>query len=103
MPYDLGPGTLPQPTQLTIQEAIGQMERYQSTLIRISQINISGGNTFNGNLNISDGTGQMLLYTYNWASFADNAVPTTTVTLTGILSVYDDPQLLLRSLDDIHQ
>ncbi len=101
--YDLGPGVLPQPTQLTINEAINQMERYQSTLIRINNVNISGGNTFNGNLDISDGTGQMLLYTYSWASFAANTVPTSTVTLTGILSVYDNPQLLLRSLNDIHQ
>lgn len=101
--YDLGPGTLPQPTPLTIAAAKNNIERYQSTLVRITGITISGGTTFNGNLTITDATGQMLMYTYNWASFADNQVPAGTVALTGILSVYDEPQLLIRSLNDISQ
>lgn len=101
--YDLGPGTLPQPTPLTIAEAKTRIDRYQSTLVSITGVNISGGNTFNGNLTIADATGQMLMYTYSWASFADSQVPAGTVTLKGILSVYDEPQLLIRSLNDITQ
>jgi hypothetical protein len=59
------------------------------------------GSTFTGNLTMSDGTGQMLLYTYSWASFAGSPVPTGTVTLTGIVSVYNSPQFLIRNLNDI--
>lgn len=101
--YDLGPASLPAPVTLTINQAISQMERYQSTLIRIQNVSITGGTTFNGNLTLNDGTGQMLMYTYNWASFADNTVPSGSVTITGILSIYDEPQLLIRSLQDISQ
>lgn len=99
--YDLGPGTLPQPVQATIANINSMQEMYESTLVTISNVTISGGTTFTGNLNITDGTGQMLLYTYSWASFVGSPVPTGTVTLTGIVSVYNTPQFLIRNLNDI--
>lgn len=101
--YDLGLGNIPQPATMTIAEAASNMETLQSTLVRFENITISGGNTFSGNLNISDTSGQMLLYTYNWASFSGTQVPSGQVTITGILSAFDSPQLLIRSLNDITQ
>ncbi|MDX9941834.1 MAG: DUF5689 domain-containing protein [Bacteroidales bacterium] len=99
--YDLGPGTMPQPVQTTIGNINSMLEMYESTLVTIPNVTITGGTTFTGNLNISDGTGQMLLYTYSWASFAGTPVPSGTVTLTGIVSEYNSPQFLIRNLNDI--
>lgn len=99
--YDLGPGVMPQPVQATIGNINSMLEFYESTLVTIPSVTITGGSTFTGNLNISDGTGQMLLFTYSWASFAGNPVPSGTVTLTGIVSVYNSPQFLIRNLNDI--
>ena len=99
--YDLGPGILPQPVQTTISSITGLLEMYESTLVTLQNVTITGGNTFSGNLNISDGTGQMLLFTYSWASFAGAQVPDGPVTITGIVSTFNNPQLLIRNLNDI--
>ena len=101
--YELGPGTLPQPVTLTVAQAISGMEQYQSTLIRITNVTLSGGPQFSQSPTLSDGTGQMMLYTHNWASFASNTIPSGTITITGILSTYNSPQLLIRNLNDISQ
>jgi len=100
--YNLGPGLMPQPTLTTIGSITGMLEMYESTLVTLQNVTISGGTTFSGNLNINDGTGQMLLYTYSWASFAGSPVPTSPVTITGIVSVFNNPQLLIRNLNDIY-
>lgn len=98
--YDLGPGVMPQPVQTTIGSINSLLEMYESRLVTIPNVTISGS-TFTGNLTMNDGTGQMLLFTYNWASFYGAPVPTGTVTLTGIVSVYNSPQFLIRNLNDI--
>ncbi len=101
--YDLGPSVLPDPATITMAQAINNMDTYQSTLVHFNNVTISGGNNFSGNLTISDGTGQMLLYTYPYASFHGTAIPSGNVSITGILSFYDEPQLLIRNLNDITQ
>ncbi len=99
--YDLGTGVLPEPQTASIADITGNLGRYESTLVRIRGATISGGNRFRDNLSISDGTGQMMLYTTSYASFADNQVPGEAVEITGIVSVFNNPQLLIRNLDDI--
>ena len=99
--YDLGPGTMPEPSQVSIATINSMLEMYESTLVTIPNVTISGGSTFTGNLTISDGTGQMFLYTYSWASFAGTPAPSGTLTITGIVSVFNTPQLLIRNLGDI--
>jgi hypothetical protein len=99
--YDLGPGTLPPPKTITIAEAANNMETYESTLVRFENVTISGGDTFNGNLTITDTSGKMLMYTYSWASFSEDKVPSGNLHITGILSAFDNPQLLIRNLNDI--
>jgi len=98
--YDMGPGVMPEPVQTTIGSINSLVELFESTLVTIPNVTISGS-TFTGNLTMTDGTGEMLLYTYNWASFEGSPVPSGTVTLTGIVSVYNSPQFLLRNLNDI--
>jgi hypothetical protein len=99
--YDLGPGILPQPVSMTIAEAISEMDRYQATLVRIRNASLSGAATFSQGPVLSDGTGQLLVFTHNWASFAGSAVPSGNIDITGILSVYNQPQILIRNLNDI--
>lgn len=99
--YDLGPGILPQPTTLTVQEAISQSDRYQSTLVRIVNATFSGASTFIQGPTLSDATGQIPVFTHSWASFSGDAVPGGTVNVTGVLSVFNQPQILIRNLNDI--
>jgi hypothetical protein len=99
--YEMGMGILPQPVQTNIASITSNMEQYESTLVSISNAGISGGSRFSDNLSISDGTGQMLLYTHSWASFAGNQPPSGSVRITGIVSRYNSPQLLIRNLNDI--
>jgi len=99
--FDLGPGTLPPPVTLTIAEASEQMDKYQSTLVRLDNVTISGGTTFTRNLTLTDASGQMLLYTYDWASFSGEPLPSGNLSITGILSMFTNPQLLIRNTGDI--
>ncbi len=99
--HDMGPGTVPDPVQTTINEVANNMDQFESTLVTFSGVVISGGNTYSGNLTLDDGTGQMLMYTYSWASFADAQPPSEPVTITGIVSRYNEPQLLIRNLNDV--
>jgi len=92
---------LPQPRQVTIRDILNNPGLYESTLVTISNATISGGATFSGSRIISDATGQMTLFTHSWATFAGNAIPTGPVTITGILSIFDTPQLMIRNLNDI--
>lgn len=99
--WDLGTSELPEPRVATIQEIKDNITTYQSTLVRIHGVTFSGGSTFAGSINITDATGSMPVFTHAWASFANSQVPTQTVTLTGIASIHFDPQLMIRSLNDI--
>ncbi len=99
--HNLGTADLPAPREVSVREIRDNIDTYQSTLVRISGAIISGGNTFAGTLTITDNTGSMPMYTHNWASFAGNALPTGVLTLTGIASYHFEPQLMIRSLNDI--
>lgn len=99
--YNLGHGTLPTPASLTIAQALAQIDNYESTLVTFQGVTIEGGTTFSGNRTIRDHTGQIALFTSNRASFANAPIPDGAVTITGILSTFNSPQLLLRNLGDI--
>ncbi len=99
--YNLGPTDLPEPKERTIQEIKDNINMYQSTLVRIQGVTVSGGNTFSGARTITDATGSMMLFTHNWASFANSPLPSGTVTITGIVSFHFDPELMIRNLNDI--
>jgi DNA/RNA endonuclease YhcR with UshA esterase domain len=101
----LSPGTLPQPLTATIEQINSNLEAYESRLVTISNVTFSGGTNFgdsSGNLTINDGTGSMTHRTTSWASFASNPVPTSAVTLTGIVGVFGTTkQFSIRNLNDI--
>ncbi|HSV87750.1 MAG TPA: DUF5689 domain-containing protein, partial [Bacteroidales bacterium] len=98
---NMGTAPLPQPRQVTIRDILNNPGLYESTLVTIPNATITGGTTFSGSRTLSDGTGQMTLFTHSWATFAGNAIPAGPVTITGISSIFDTPQLLIRNLNDI--
>ncbi len=105
----LGSGTLPEPIVATVGEVIANTDEYESKLVTFTNATITGGSTFavpdtsHGSLDLSDGTGTITLFTYNWAEFAGESVPVGEIDITGIVSVYNDPQFLIRNMNDIVQ
>lgn len=95
-------GTLPTPVVVTVAEILNNIEVYESTLVMINDATISGGTTFAGALDVTDATGTIGMFTRNDATFSGAAVPTGTVSITAIGSQFNDPQITLRSANDIN-
>ncbi len=93
------------PKTVTINDVLQDFESYESTLIKIENPTLSGGSTFAGNLDMTDASGQISLFTRNAASFANEAVPTTVKSVVGIVGEYTqsgfNPQISMRNIDDI--
>jgi hypothetical protein len=97
----LGSGTLPDARTTTVSDLLTNLEAWESTLIRIEKATLSGNTIFDGSITIDDGTGQVLMFTRNQASFSGSPVPEGEVTVTGILSQFNDPQIIIRSASDV--
>lgn len=103
----IGNGTVT-PRTVTIADIIANYSSWESTLLRINGVTISGGTTpgnYGGSTTLTDATGTMVMYTRSAAIFSTTAYPTGTVNVTGILSEYTSstftPQLLLRTTADV--
>lgn len=102
-----GPGTMPAPRVATVAQAVANLNNWESTLVRITNATIAGGGTYSGSKTISDGSGEMVLFTRSQATFSGATVPSGPVTITGVLTRYDNPgttpQLTMRNLSDLQQ
>ncbi|MBX2873230.1 MAG: nuclease [Saprospiraceae bacterium] len=96
-----GAGTAPTPRSATISEILANAEAWESTLVEIKGATITGGNTYNGNLTITDASGSMSMFTRGAASFSGAAVPAGTTDIVAVVSEFNDPQVIIRNLDDI--
>lgn len=101
-----GTGKSVTPTELTISGLTSDINKYESQLVKIKNATLSksGGNTFSGNVSVSDGTGSISMYTTSYAAFADDAFPSGTVDIIAIAGQggnNSDPQLNIRSKNDI--
>ena len=94
-------GEVPEPTVVTIQELKNNFGQYESTLIKIQNAIIPGGGTFQGNVSVQDNTGSIMMFTTSWASFANTTVTGGIYDITAIASIFNSPQILIRSLDDL--
>lgn len=90
----------PTPRVATIADILANNDLWESTLVQIENVTITGDATYGFN-DISDGTGTMDLYASSFASFSETAIPNGTVTLTGILSQFNDPQITMRNIGDV--
>ena len=92
---------MPTPVEVTISDILSDLESYESTLISIKGVTISGSSTYSGTTTVADATGSISMFTSSAASFANNALPTMEVDMVAIASQFDDPQVLIRSINDI--
>ncbi len=102
----LSPGVLPQPLIATIAQINSNFANFESRLVRISNVTFATAPTTfganSGNLDITDGTGTMVHRTTSWATFVNNQVPTTPVTITGIVGIFGTTrQISIRFPGDI--
>ncbi len=94
-------GNTPTVQTVTISEINDNMETYESRLVAIKAALLSGSATYNGNLDVTDATGNIAMYTRSSATFADMPIPTEATDLIAIVSQFNTNQLSLRSIDDV--
>jgi hypothetical protein len=96
-----GNGTLPEPRVATIREVLDNAEAWESTLVRINDISLTEGGTWNGGKVLTDGSDQIDIFTRSQASFSSAAVPAGNFSIIAIVSEFNEPQVLIRNLSDI--
>jgi hypothetical protein len=96
-----GPGTMPTPRVATIDEIIENLEAWESTLVQIEEVSVLEGGTYSGSKTLQDDTGDIQMFTRTQATFASGNVPAGQFTVIAIVSQFNDPQVLIRNLNDI--
>ena len=95
-------GVSVEPTETTIANLLDNIDTFESTLIRITNATITGGSNFQGERTVNDGTGNIIMFTRNDATFAGEPVPTDAVILTAVVTIFNnEPQIFIRNLNDI--
>ncbi|MFW5725825.1 MAG: DUF5689 domain-containing protein [Bacteroidota bacterium] len=94
-------GIFPEPEVTTISNILENMDTMEGKLVTIENATISGGTTYNGEKTVTDSTGSIAMYTRSQASFSGEQIPSEAVSITAIVSVFDDPQIVIRNLNDI--
>jgi hypothetical protein len=95
-----GTGTVT-PRITTIAQILTNLNNWESTLVQIANVTISGDGTYDGNATLNDGTGTMNMFTRGSASFADDNYPTTPVTITGVVGNFNGAQINIRTTADV--
>lgn len=95
-----GTGSLPSPRVATIADILANASDWESTLVQIADASMSGGPSYGDGVTVGDGTGSIPMFTFFSASFSDNIIPSSTGTLTAILSNFNGYQLNMRNGDD---
>jgi hypothetical protein len=105
---EIGQGSLPNPILLTVAELKANFEKYESTLVTIKDVTLSGANTFSGTTKVTDASGVIDMFTRSDASFAGSALPTGVKEITAIASEFTTStatipgyQLNIRTTSDI--
>jgi len=87
---------------VTVSEILSDLERYESTLVQLSDVEFSaGGADWAAGVVATDGSGNIDVFTFSSASFAGETPPDSANTLVAVVSDYNGPQLILRSLNDL--
>ncbi len=93
--------SIPAPEETTIENILGNMAHFESRLVKLTGVTVSGGANWGGSRTLNDGTGTITHFTTNYSTFANTAIPTGKVNLTGIVAVFNSPQINIRNLSDI--
>ncbi len=97
----LGQEDQPEPRVVTIADILENHDEWESTLVRIDDVTVSGGTTWESINTFSDGTGNITTFIRGSADFSGDSAPSGPVSITGIIGEFNDPQVLLRNEDDI--
>ncbi|MBK8952455.1 MAG: hypothetical protein IPM85_09380 [Chitinophagaceae bacterium] len=93
------------PRNATINEINTNYETWESTLLKILNINSLTGGTggnWSGSVTMNDGSGTLVVFTSSAATFATSPYPATATSFTGYLSPFGTTkQIALRSLTDV--
>ncbi len=101
MATETGTGTIT-PHVATIADINANGQAWESTLVQISGVTISGaGGVYSGTTTLTDATGTLPMFTRTQASFAGTSYPTSTVTVTGIVGDFNAIQLNIRNTSDV--
>jgi hypothetical protein len=86
------------PRTATIAEINTNYTSWESTLVKIVNVNLSGGGTYSGSVSLNDGSGTLTMFTSSLATFATQTYPPTAASVTGYLSIFNTTkQLSLRN------
>lgn len=94
---------VPQPEQTTIANLLNNIDYFESRLVKVNDVTITGGNTWNGTLTMNDGTASIPHFTTSYSTFSGQAPPSQPVTVTAIVTIFNNPQLGIRNLNDLSQ
>ncbi|MBL0308183.1 MAG: hypothetical protein IPP77_00325 [Bacteroidetes bacterium] len=91
------------PRTATIAEINANGNAWESTLLKIVNVTITGGTggNYSGTCTLNDGTGSVAHFTRSQATFASTPYPTGTVSLTGYLADFNGFQMQIRSTTDV--
>ncbi|MBK6364208.1 MAG: hypothetical protein IPN49_08635 [Saprospiraceae bacterium] len=96
----IGPGTLPQPKVLKINQL--ESNAHESTLIKIVDAEFKGGTTYGTQgVTIEDNSGSVQVFTRTQSTFSSAPIKTGKVKVTAIVGKFNTIQLQLRSLIDV--
>lgn len=96
-----GAGQLPTPRATTVQEYKANAEAWESTLVKFTEVELTGNAVYSGTVTITDGANTLPMFTRSQANFSGSAVPTGKVNVTGVASDFDGAQLIIRNLSDV--
>ena len=92
-------GTMPDPQAVTISQVLNG--EYIASYVEIESTQFAEAGTFSGGKMLTDCTSEVEVYTRSDATFAGQALPAGNGTFRGIVSVYDDAQLIIREPTDL--
>ncbi len=89
------------PRNATVLEVLTNANPWESTLVKIDKAVLTDNLIYNGSVTVRDATGSMVLFTRSQSIFANEALPTDTVSIIAIVSEFNTPQLIIRNSSDV--
>lgn len=93
-------GTAPTPVSVTLAEALAG--NHESQLVTISGVQFKSGTTYSGSNAITDCTDELTVFVNAAATFSGETLPTKNGAITGVMSVFNSPQLYIRNTNDVN-
>lgn len=89
------------PRVATVQDILTNQSAWESTLVVINGATITGSTTYAGGTTVTDASGSIDMFTRTSANFSSNALPTSSVNITAIVSEFNNPQINIRNANDV--